>query len=407
MQLSGAVFAVAVVAGITGCGALPQSGPADRPVADAVYIGAETCMTCHANLQSDHRLTGHAHALTALRGQPPVFDDRAARAGVPEPPPGFGWSDLALVIGGYTKGANFVDRDGRVLIDSATGQPVQYRLEHAPSATSAGFAAFDPDAVTTQPYGADCFQCHTTGPRSLEESGQRRYQNRPGIGGTFAQAGVQCEACHGPGSRHIPAPGPGELTVDGSAAACGRCHASAGLDTLAVAGGFLLGNQQAAEMLATKHVLLQCTSCHDPHVSVAYDRDRAIRNHCTDCHRDRDLAGHQGKIFVRGDYVETLACESCHMPFATRTLFSAGADVVGDQGGRLGDGRSHLVKIDTTGDRFESRQSADGARLQPGPEGMALTLDVVCLRCHNAKGSAFALSVTAAAQIAPGLHGSP
>ncbi|MBM3739569.1 MAG: hypothetical protein FJW39_27700, partial [Acidobacteria bacterium] len=40
---------------------------------------------------------------------------------------------------------------------------------------------------------AGCFECHATGPVSFDKDGAVR----------FREAGVQCEACHGPGSAHI------------------------------------------------------------------------------------------------------------------------------------------------------------------------------------------------------------
>jgi predicted CXXCH cytochrome family protein len=400
-----AIVCAGVVLSLAGCGLnpVPQPTPTPPPSGPKTFVGSAGCAACHPDFAERTRLHAHANALTPLLGRAPSFPLEAEQAGLPNPPDGLSWFDLRWVIGGYLKGAKFVDADGNVVLGADSSDEIAYRLDQPATATTAGFSATGSVNYSGRPYGYDCFKCHTTGPERFEDNGGRRQDNRMGVGGTWAEAGVQCEACHGPGSTHIPAPGTGQLVIDGSFDACGQCHfGDADEDGLAVLDGFIAGNQQAAEVQASPHAALgACTVCHDPHTSVTYDRARAIRNACTNCHGDQNLARHAGAIYVRGDYVEFVSCESCHMPFATKTL--PGAVPVGES--RVGDGRSHLVKIDVSASRFDSKLGAGGTRWALDAEGQAsITLDHVCLRCHDGGGNVFALTAESAAQIAPNMH---
>ena len=71
-------------------------------------------------------------------------------------------------------------------------------------------------------FDPDCVRCHVTG------------YGRPGgalVGHTAGREDVQCEACHGPGSRHVAAAEAGDdaaaraaITAKPDASACGLCH---------------------------------------------------------------------------------------------------------------------------------------------------------------------------------------
>ena len=77
---------------------------------------------------------------------------------------------------------------------------------HAIGALEEAQRAFDPS----------CLRCHVTG--LGHPGGFRSHNETPGL------VGVGCEACHGPASDHLAAPGPGygDLPLDGSA--CVGCH---------------------------------------------------------------------------------------------------------------------------------------------------------------------------------------
>jgi hypothetical protein len=400
---------------IGGCPSAPPGGsPAFNNTTDptnggAGYIGSAACSACHAGIAELARLHGHSYALNAIDGAPPAYAVEAARADVPNPPAGKTWADVSYVIGGYAHYGLFLDTDGFVMTDGTEGVQTQWDLSLPANGTQPGFASFMPDRSEPLPYSYDCFSCHTVGAQPQTAVAPLSQDNRPGILGTWAEPGVHCEACHGPGSIHIPQPSARTIFVDSSAEACGRCHTAGGdPDVILASDGYIVSNTQYAELRASGgHANFACTICHDPHASPAYDPGHAIRNACTVCHVDHGLAGHAGAVFTRGDYTEPLTCVSCHMPFATRTASAATDAVVGDRG-RMGDTRTHIFRIDVSTEDCAALFSADQTHVATDAEGRAaVPLGFVCLRCHNnasTPNSAFPLPEGLASEIATRMH---
>ncbi len=375
----------------------------------ATYVGSRACSACHTGIAASYHLYGHSHILTPIEGQPPVFPAEATNAGVPTPPDGFDWPDVAYLLGGYRKAANFIDTDGFLITNGTAGVDSQYVLDRPAIDVVAGFVPFMPEAAAPVSYDFSCFQCHTTGPVAQDPAAPLSQDNRPGILGTFSEPGVRCEACHGPGSNHLPNPQRRDLFVDSdSTLTCARCHSrtfeSGSLTAILAEDGFIKPYQQFVELRASGgHSEFACTFCHNPHASTTYDRDNAIRNACTSCHSGMNMALHEGKIFRRGNYSEMLSCESCHMTFTGRLASNASADVVGEFG-RMGDSRSHIFRIDTRQVDFNTFFTADGSQVALDEEGRAaITVDFVCLRCHNGIGT-FAITLGTAADIALNIH---
>lgn len=344
-----------------------------------------------------------------MSGAAPQFPQEGTRAGVPNPPEGFDWDDVSYVIGGYTKKARFIDQDGYILITGLLGIPTQWNLAFPPNGTQAGFVNYESERMTQKPYDYSCFVCHTTGPLPLDEDFPVFQEDRPGFAGTWEEPGVRCEACHGPGSRHAANPPARDLYVDTGSTTCAECHNrpfNADGTVIQASGGYIQHHEQYPELVASGgHADFNCTTCHEPHVSVLYDRANALKQECTDCHDNADMAGHEGATFVRGDYTEEVSCDSCHMPYATRSGSTATAAVVGDSG-RMGDTKTHIFRINPANVNYTGMFSEDLSQVVHDAEGRsAVTLDFVCLRCHNGIGNAFALTVQGASGIAPGLHG--
>lgn len=372
----------------------------------AIYIGSDACRTCHATIDEYQRIHGHGHILTRVQGEPPLFPVVVDRAGVPNPPEGFDWSQISYVIGGYMRKARFIDNDGYILTTGLEGVPTQWNLSFPNNGTSPGFVTYEPAAGARKPYDFSCFKCHTTGAKPRDEDFPELQENREGFLGTWKEAGVQCEACHGPGSNHIPRPEARDIYVDLNASACGQCH-TRGPDpnVIEADGGYLKHYEQWPELLASgAHATFRCVNCHEPHRSTNYDRSNAIRTECTVCHVTQTMAIHDGKVFVRDDYTETLSCESCHMPYATKSAAAAGEAVVGNLG-RMGDTKTHIFRINTLAVDYTRMFTDEGKAVAKDSRGRAaVTTDFVCLRCHNGIGSAFELTVESAASIAKDMH---
>lgn len=372
----------------------------------ASYVGGGACQACHPDINATQRIHGHGHMLTRVQGQPPVFPAEGARAGAPNPPEGSTWDDISYVIGGYTKEALFIDNEGYILTTGLEGVPTQWNLLLPENGTTPGFVAYEGAATARKPYDFACFVCHTTGARPQDEDNPQYQENRPGFIGTWEEPGVQCEACHGPGSNHIPMPAARDIFVDTAAAACGKCHTRGEDPNVIIAeGGYIKNYEQYPELLASGgHAKFQCIICHEAHVSTNYDRTNGLRNQCADCHEDQNMALHSGKTFRRGDYVEPLSCESCHMPFATKSGAAATVDVVGPNG-RMGDTRTHIFRINTQAVNYEGMFTDDRAAVRKDSAGRAaVTVDFVCVRCHNGIGNVFDLTVDRASELATDIH---
>src|SRR6185295_8582517 len=130
-----------------------------------------------------------------------------------------------------------------------------------------------------------------------------------------------------------------------------------------------------------------------------------VRNTCTVCHADMNMALHSGKLFARGDYREALTCESCHMAYATKSRNSAAPEVVGPYA-RMGDTRTHIFRISTAQVDYTAFFTPNGSRVLKDADGKAaVTADFVCLRCHNSVAMpTLAFTPQRAAEIAGGLH---
>lgn len=383
----------------------------DKTNAGARLVGSSSCVQCHADIAQLHAGHGHAHALKAAQGGPPLYPPMS-NSGVPNPPPGRSWTDVAYVAGGYRNSANFIGQDGYLM----TGIDTQWNLTFPADGTVAGFAPYLPNAAGPTPFEFSCFQCHTTGPAFGPDDSQNQ-DGRPGIMGTWHETGVQCEACHGPGGGHFRTQN-GSVVIDtarifvdpNGSQTCAECHNRPFHDrsgAILASDGFILSQAQWPELRASGgHSAFSCTICHDPHRSLAIDRTTAIRNSCAACHSGMSMAGHGGKVFRKGDYEEPLRCESCHMPLATRSAHNAAPAMVGPLG-RAADIRTHLFRINVEPVGFAGMFTADGSQVLRDASGRAaVTVDFACIRCHNG-GDLFELSIERAAEIAGQIHELP
>lgn len=329
----------------------------------ASYVGAATCNFCHAETYDDFMKTGHPYKLNKVHsGIPPGYPDFVQE--LPGPPDGYTWNDISYVIGGFGWKARFIDNNGYII----TGEEVQWNLE---TREWAGYHAGE--APGTKPY--DCGRCHTTG---YEASETEHQDGLPGILGTWAEPGITCEACHGPGSRHAIDPEEYSMTIDRSADLCGECHYRSEDHRILASGGLIRHHEQYDEMLSAGHAALSCVSCHDPHKSTKYDAGEAIITSCTYCHTTMTI-----------DHSGTDDCVLCHMPRSVKSAvsFSEGVYLRGDM-------RSHIFAIgsDTTLSQFYDE---DGSTYSRGFNG----LNFACLAfCHTSHDLEWA------AQYAPGIH---
>jgi len=317
------------------------------------YVGSAQCRTCHAGIYEDEQKSGHPNKLRkVVDGQPPIYPFSS----LPSPPEGYSWQDITYVIGGFGWKARFIDKNGYII----TGSKAQYNL-----ATQKWVAYESAVAPGTKPY--DCGQCHTTGWKNTGPAGPHQ-DDLPGIYGTFAEPGVTCESCHGPGSKHVLTKNRADVKLDKSSESCGLCHYRDPnhriLASTTEGKGFIQHHEQYDEMLAGKHKALTCVTCHSPHKSTIYNQGGLKDTPtCQSCH-----PAQAAKV----NHVGTATCVDCHMPKASKTAVSTTP--------YQADLRTHIFKINTEPvDQSAMWFSEGGKTFARG----FVTLDFACYGCHK------------------------
>ncbi len=325
----------------------------------ADYVGAEKCFSCHQAQFNDWQASGHPWKLRKV--------DKARYAKLPLPPGGWSWDDISYVIGGANKKARYIDKQGYIITAAKDGSEVknQYNVED-------GSWSFYHKGEK-KPY--KCGPCHMTA-----YSPEGNQDGLPGMIGTWKEDGIACEECHGPGSDHVAKPGKGNVKIDTSAEACGKCHQRGGMGPQPPAkGGFIQHHEQINELKAGSHKDLTCLTCHDPHKRAIH-----AKNNCAECHdgiAKKFAANIHGKQGTR--------CVECHMPKVTKSAISVASYV--------GDVRTHIMKLNTDpkADMFETVEK-DGKK-STYAKGF-VTLDYACLSCHASRDKQWA------AKAAKGFH---
>lgn len=342
-----------------------QKTPVSMPADGATYKGAETCGMCHINKFNDWNTTGHRYKLNTLE------EIRAVQPYLPIPD-GLTENDILYVIGGWGWKARYIGQDGYIITMTGAGRDVQGMNQY--NLATGGWVDYHPGEETKY----DCTRCHNTG--SSYESNQ---DDLPGMEGSWEFRGVQCEACHGPGSEHV-AQGGGEgvaIIVDRNASMCGQCHRRGAVDEkIPASGNFVRHHEQYHDFLsAGKMSELDCVDCHDPHKPVHVgatntEEGKGIIKQCVECHTDAEDM-YEGTVMQQ----EGVTCIDCHMPRASKS-----AVAVSDY---QADVRSHLFRMNLSGDaQFIYTDPADGKQYA----NPYLTLEYVCLPCHEDEDKAWA-----------------
>jgi hypothetical protein len=334
-------------------GPIGETGPQGLPgPSGAEYVGDQICGGCHVDLYTAYMQSGHPWNLSqVVNGVTPdyPFSD------IPTPPDGYEWSDILYVISGYNWKALFVNQQGYIITDGqdasgSTNYLNQYNLANRALDFDAGWVSYHAGEANL-PF--TCGSCHTTG-----YSPQGNQNDLPGLVGTWAQAGVRCEACHGPQGI--------TMQIERDSASCTRCHNQSSADMLPAAGGFIDNHDVVLDLLQGRHVVIDCVTCHDPHTGVVQLRITGKPTTiyaCTSCHWEEAAYQNNSRHASMN-----LACIQCHMP----RLVSIAQ---GDAASFTGDYRTHRMAIDPT---QIGQFTADGAQALP-----QIGLDFACRHCHG------------------------
>lgn len=316
----------------------------------ADYVGSENCFQCHEEQFNYWQSSGHPWKLRKA--------DKARYSKLPLPP-GYTWNDISYVIGGANWKSRYIDKNGYIITSAKDGSEAktQYNLEDG------SWSYYHKGEK--KPY--KCGPCHMT---AYDKDGNQG--GLEGMIGTWAEDGIGCEECHGPGSSHVADPSEADMKIDRSAEACGKCHQRGGIGPDPPAkGGFIRHHEQINELRAGVHRELACIECHNPH-----KRAILVEAACSDCHEET-AEKYAGTLHGR----TSIECIECHMPRASKSAISVAS--------YIGDIRTHIFKINTDAEANMFRTVEEKGKKSTFAKGF-VTLEYTCLGCHKSRDKKWA-----------------
>lgn len=339
--------------------AAAAGGPSGR------FVGSDRCAECHEAIHASWSSNRHRATLRPFAqevstpggfGIDPFAMDAHGKGTGPDGSSGSLEVDAAYLVGGARRQDLWVRLpDGRLQVwpvsrDAATGETL------LPVVRAAGGSEPPPESVhfwLGLGRSADfrCYGCHATGARLVVEG--RTAAGNPVPRSRWVEAGVGCEACHGPGGLHVDAarsgdPHPAYASGD-AARSCEGCHVLRELldSPFAPSPAHSYGSdpwedadpvqsapsdaefrepffpdmrpstyQQQATALAQSACArrggLACADCHDPHGGPdPIDGPSGVSGICARCHGSiaADAAAH-ARHPAGGPGTR---CEDCHM----------------------------------------------------------------------------------------------
>jgi len=308
-----------------------------RVPADAVFVGDQACGECHKKLVASHGQSGMAIAMEpvagslVLSGNPKLtmnvgpYTYEIKRNGKQSTYSVTDGKDtisypIVYAFGQGKMGQTYVlERDGKFYESLVSfyneGKGLDFTIG-APrgvpaTLTDAVGRLLSPNEV------ASCFSCHATG--AVVSGAQLRLDK--------LAHGVRCEACHGPGGKHIAAVKEGDtpsksiynprlLSGDElSQHFCASCHRSAeefrSLQSLQINNVRFQPYRIFQSKCYSDDRKISCTACHNPHEPLRED-PAYYDKRCLECHslRDKTAKAGDGKSCPVADK----ECTTCHMP---------------------------------------------------------------------------------------------
>jgi predicted CXXCH cytochrome family protein len=327
----------------------PQPAPQDKaPAAPARFAGSQSCAGCHAGPFARWQGSQHALAMQHATDKTVLGDFGGAK---------FRYTGVE---------STFFRKDGRFFVrtDGPDGKLADFEIEYTfgvyplqqylvafpdgrlqalsiawdARAQSAGgqrwFHLYPKERIDhrdelhwtkrAQNWNFMCADCHSTDVRKNYDAASNTFRT------TWSEISVGCEACHGPGSRHVA--DPKQPLAKPDLDTCAQCHARRSQIAEGFHGGERFLDHYRPELLAPglyypdgqqrdevyiwgsflqskMHRLgVSCGNCHEPHSAKLRAEGNAV---CAQCHAPAKFdtpAHHFHKADVR--------CVDCHMPTA-------------------------------------------------------------------------------------------
>jgi predicted CXXCH cytochrome family protein len=388
---------------------------------ELTYAGSGACRTCHQGIYESWEKSRHTKKVraasaativndadssgandfvqggagatfdvaTSVPAVQTTWDDYTLGAGVEFPKLGFDGTDRVIRIGPVTYPVTYVlggtgKWKQRYMVTIGNGEyisPVQYNdvtREYVPyhpehwytmsGTTLTGYLYAAGDTPVSEGNARNSWQrrcvfCHTTGLRDISVNKHGEYGGAIADmldDGDLSELPVSCEACHGPGARHIELGGgvgtignPNDMASDRGDEVCGACHGrgtsvnAAGLGYPWAAGdlkdnGFRPGDtladfyvntgassfwgdgamhskqhhQQWLDHRNSPHAKagVTCWTCHAPHGSgIEGDLKMSPTELCLSCHDgEGNIDANDLSLHTRHDTAGAQSCDNCH-----------------------------------------------------------------------------------------------
>lgn len=324
----------------------PSTDLSPAPTEHSGYIGNEACAKCHAAIYASYMRTAMAQS-SGPAGQKLIAGDFTHKpSGVhysiyrdtgkvwlsfnrPGDPLIHDKREFLYYIGQGRRGRTYLfSVDGFVFESPVNWYADRHLWDMAPAYGDSKSIPLNLPATTS------CLHCHVSGVRSPLGGSENLYPSP-----IFFYPGITCERCHGPGADHAnggPIVNPAKLPANLRDQVCMQCHLEGnaaieragqhiydykpGADLSDYVRYFVLTGNVPAGLRATSQFealaksvckkksgdAMSCTSCHDPHQTVAAENVVAFyRAKCIACHAAGFAAKHHPK---------QQDCTSCHMP---------------------------------------------------------------------------------------------
>ena len=319
----------------------PQWWPTKGSYARADFIGSNACVSCHADEFKIYSTTPMSHAGSRVQ------ESNELRRFLPlllvtDP---YSYSiassnkEILYTVSNGTQRADEKlawafgsDELGQTYLYETSGTWYESRLslyrQLGKLDVTTGHSRLPPESLSEalgrsmeEGSAKQCFGCHTT---AATTSGH--------LDSTLAEEGVACEACHGPGARHVAAmrksgqhaqteiTNPETMNPVDSVDFCGACHRtwadvafadvkSRGLEVVRFQPYRL---EKSRCWGAAGDERITCIACHNPHQPLVRS-ETAYDARCLACHRQHGEDSTLGKS-ASGCPRSTSKCASCHMP---------------------------------------------------------------------------------------------
>lgn len=304
------------------------------------YVGTQVCGSCHGSKVESQQNTPMAHAAT----KPAHSEVLKNHQHLSFRSPGYSYEIVSADNGSIYSvgdGASAISQPlswafgvgvvGQTYIFEKSGAFYESRVSYYPAVEgldlTLGHHLPLPNQLENAPGRAIsttearlCFGCHTTASTTNNQFDLNHVV--PGVG---------CEACHGPGARHVAAMrgghiaqgmkltlNPARLNPVDAVDFCGACHRTSWDVRLGGMSGIATVRFQPYRLEKSRcwgkgDARLTCIACHDPHLPLARE-ETSYDQRCLSCHLGKPgvkaSQGHQGVACPVG----TSKCVSCHMP---------------------------------------------------------------------------------------------